>query len=1144
MTLNKENILRYWRASLADGALGEGKFRHDDRAKFVSLSQETRRSGKLPPNQVEQIFEGQEKDADTVSVRFWPLVTARKSSHAAAVGDRMPDIVAPVVTEGFVTRQGVITPTRNAIARDVLAPIPQGVFSIGAVEDLDNFLTEHPLLLKEGEPVWTQYLAHCRKMVDSVAQDWPRGDEDYKTIGEGFLETSDGASATVRRILDLYDVLIKEKPDTPLLTQYALPSSSDDRETPDTDCNFGRRLGHSNDKFPLADHQRQVLSCLSDQSSGNVLAVNGPPGTGKTTMLLSAIADAWIRAALAEEEPPVIVAASTNNQAVTNIIDAFGKDYARGEGPFAGRWLPDIKSFGLFLPAASREASASAKYQTERFFQDLESQDYYLKAKRAYLDAAQDAFPELAQPDVRKIVAALHNLIVANVKLLADAESARASLDASRTAVTKTLGSDPDAVEAKLLTTRDLRAADVESMKSVRLAWDKHQAEESFLVSLFGFLPPVARKRVLRARLALEKAGYRKDLSDCREIDAIDGAVMNAVREATDALRNSEAELARAQKLRDALKSAEGNWEKALTALGVAEPLPVEEFAQLDRHADCSIRFRLFLLATHYWEGRWLLAMEKDLTEIVSSHKKNGKAAVVPRWRRRMMLTPCAVSTFASLPGKMTFTKGPIDGFKEHHLLNFIDLLIVDEAGQVLPEVAAASFALAKRALVIGDTQQIEPISSVPGPVDIGNLQDCGILPSDFSSEDLQAISSRGLRTVGGSAMHLAQESCALTPYPELEKGLYLFEHRRCYDEIISYCNALCYKGALQPKRGPAQGDDNLPAIGYLHIDGIATKSSGSRSNAVEARTIAAWLEDNRSSLEAKYKKPLEQIVGVVTPFGRQVREIRQACADHGIDTDPRKGMTVGTVHSLQGAERPIVLFSPVYSKHSDGSFIDKSPSMLNVTVSRAKDSFLVFGDMDVFSNAAPGTPRALLASFLFANENNTLHFQSEPRTDLQQDMGQLLTLRDAAEHDAFLLKALASDADRFVIVSPWIIASTMQRVGLLDGLRDAAARGADINIFADPKLNEARNSDGVSQLEAAERALSDLGIKLHKTRQLHSKIVAIGTNQLCIGSYNWLSADRQGKYARHETSLVYQGQRLKKEIEVITDSLRQREVG
>ncbi|WP_252396757.1 hypothetical protein, partial [Escherichia coli] len=38
----------------------------------------------------------------------------------------------------------------------------------------------------------------------------------------------------------------------------------------------------------------------------------------------------------------------------------------------------------------------------------------------------------------------------------------------------------------------------------------------------------------------------------------------------------------------------------------------------------------------------------------------------------------------------------------------------------------------------------------------------------------------------------------------------------------------------------------------------------------------------------------------------------------------------------------------PVYSKHEDGRFLDSNSSILNVAVSRAKDSFLVFGDMDL----------------------------------------------------------------------------------------------------------------------------------------------------------------------------------------------------
>jgi superfamily I DNA and/or RNA helicase len=55
--------------------------------------------------------------------------------------------------------------------------------------------------------------------------------------------------------------------------------------------------------------------------------------------------------------------------------------------------------------------------------------------------------------------------------------------------------------------------------------------------------------------------------------------------------------------------------------------------------------------------------------------------------------------------------------FVDQHLYDTIDLLVVDEAGQATPDVAGASFALARGALVIGDTEQIEPIWNVPRAV-------------------------------------------------------------------------------------------------------------------------------------------------------------------------------------------------------------------------------------------------------------------------------------------------------------------------------------------------------------------------------------------------------------------------------------------
>lgn len=1129
MDKDVKKILEYWRVALADSALGDGKFTQRDRKRFIEVSGETVRSGKLPDALLDRLFGGQ-KSAKSVAVRFWPLVMARKSSHGAARVDGLPEIVAPVVTEANVDRDGQIMPMRNALARDVLSPLPSGEFSIGNVDDLDDFLTETPLPDMIAEGSWPDYLGHCRKMVDAVAAGWPNGDEDYQSMGFGFLEPAEDARATIRNILDLYDKLLSEEPNAPLLRQVAAPRKTTPPPDPKVESELSRRLGHSNPHFPLSEQQRQVLAYLDASSPGEVIAVNGPPGTGKTTMLLSAVASLWIKAALKDEDPPIIVAASTNNQAVTNIIDSFGKDFAKGDGPFAGRWLPDIESFGIFLPSHSRKLEAAKKYQTEDFQTACENVEFFSRAKKEYLQSAQVAFPALSEPRVELVVEAIQNEMEKEAEKLSELDQASETLAKAQNAVRTVLGEHPAEAEKGLTKAADEAQQNREQVRAAKAALEAYLAAESIFLSLFSFLPAIDKKRVLLARQAIQE--FMPDADGLDRVADVEAHVTGSLRSTELSTKQAKLDLEKARRLRSSLADAENRWDRAKHAVA-------DTVADLESTADLSIRFRLFLLAAHYWEGRWLLAMEEDLAGIAGSSNKAGKATVVPRWQRRMMLTPCAVATFASLPGKLTYIRKTGGKWAKEYLYDFIDLLIVDEAGQVLPEVSGASFSLAKRALVIGDTQQIEPISSVPKPVDIGNLRQVGLLQDD---NDWNALSERGFCTTTGSTMRISQEACRVSPYAELEKGLYLFEHRRCFDEIIGYCNALCYKGKLRPLRGPVPADAKLPGLGYLHVDGRAIRLGSSRANPLEARTVAAWLEANRSELESRYQARLEEIVGVVTPFGRQVREIRTACAQRGISVDLRDGMTIGTIHSLQGAERQVIIFSPVYSKHADGNFIDASASMLNVTVSRAKDSCLVFGDMDVLTTAAPGSPRSVLGDFLFSSTDNALEFGTEPRSDLKDDGGELQMLRDAAEHDAFLIDALTGNGSRYSIVSPWIIARTMENVGFLTAFEKAISRGASIDVFSDPLLNANVARDDQTQMSLAKDTLNKIGVRLHEVPRLHSKIVAVDNDLLAIGSYNWLSADRHGRFARHETSFVYRGRHLEPEIKTIFESLGGRE--
>ncbi|KRE22548.1 hypothetical protein ASE66_25485 [Bosea sp. Root483D1] len=1143
MVKTDQAILNYWRSAVADSAIGDACLTSKMLGEFHALSRDEAETGVLGREAVDFLFDNVPEQVRRIAVSLRPLHVRRQMRHARSRGDGLPPEVTPIVTQAQVTREGRIIPSHCVLARDILDPLPRGAFSVGRVADLDSFLTANPFPAEEeNSDLWQQYQDHWRQIITEVGGNWPASDSEYQIVGHGLIRPETEAAATVKQILDLADTLIHDAPETPLLANLARRTACDVEPVRVSHFPLAERLGHSSDKFAVADQQREVLANLATARNGDILAVNGPPGTGKTTMLLSAIAGEWVRAALARADPPLIVAASTNNQAVTNIIDAFGKDFGHGEGPFAGRWLPGIESFGLFLAAFSKEKEASTKYQTEIFFQKLETPEYLSEARAAYLGAARNAFPHLNEAGVGAVIDALHQRLKEDSEGLARADGAYARYREAEDAARRILGDVPEATLAGRREATEHSATEKAAADALLHAWEGWLAAEPMLLSLFSFLPPVAQKRTLRARLFLRQAGAPETFASHARIDAIDEqlkkhahAAATRAKEAADADESARRVIAKQ-------KAAKEEW-CALAGTLLPDAKESADLLAFDRAADRFVRFPLFLLATHYWEGRWLLEMEKALPALQRVQKigrgGNDRSMVEPMWSRRMMLTPCAVSTFATLPRKMTCRDNASGSYRTKYLFNHIDLLIVDEAGQVLPEVAGPSFALAKKALVIGDVQQIEPISALTAVVDTGNLIEAGLLPPDGSREVLQALEEVGLTSRGGSTMRLAQSACRFYPYPELARGLYLFEHRRCLDEIIGFCNELCYKGSLQPMRGPAQGGALLP-MGYLHIDGMAISAGGSRFNPLEAQTIAAWLAANAEKLKARYDKRLEDIVGIVTPFGRQVREIRNSCAAVGIDVG-RLGMTVGTVHALQGAERDVVIFSPVYSKHADGGFIDLSPSMLNVAVSRAKDAFLVFGDMDTLASAPPGSPRSVLERFLSQDDANEMVFEVPSRPDLSRGPRALQSLRDAAEHDAFLLTEFASARRKICVVSPWINIATMKQAGFIEAIALARARGVGVTIYADSYLTRERSRPGQDMFAEAHETLEGLGATLHAVQQLHSKMIWADDALLAIGSFNWFSAHRTGEFARHETSVVYRGQHLSPEIQILEDSLKAR---
>lgn len=1016
----------YWRTSLADAKLGKGALGKRDIDSFTKASLGELEAGCLSEQLVTALFKDEPHNVELVDLLIRPRLYMCQLAHGQERGSHYPPVVSPLIGKATLRRNGKLYPAaQTMVPRDLLEPLERGTFSIGAIDEQDQFLTMQSAPLARPVPgdadndsqaarhaeaerlqSWRAYLAYGERQLGALDAGWQREEHQYQYLCVDYwllAKTSSAAGASVH-ILPLYDHMLANDPACPLFDRYASVTQTPLRPCLVPNAAVTERVGHASDMFPLADAQRDSLTHLLASAPGDMLAVNGPPGTGKTTLVLSVVASLWVTAALEGREPPLVLAASTNNQAVTNIIDAFGKDFATGSGPLAGRWLPEVASFGAYMPSRDKEKKAAGLYQTNGFFDNVENTEYVARAKAHYLDCAAAAFPHLASPALAIVVTHLHTQLQQAACQLADIAASWEALLYARQVLRAELGDD----HVQALAAHENRLAGLAAASDLAAqactGWQRYQAEESLWWSLFSWLPGVARRRLLRVQLFLTSLlGPEPGLQQCRGLQHLDAMLARRSAAAASALATQQEVVIKLRELVGAEQAALGQWQRNIAFLGAANSASMT-LADCDRLLDTSLRFDMFRLATHYWEGRWLLDMQALGADLAAEKRKRGRATVQARWQRRMKLTPCAVSTFFMLPSLMKVSRAEGAGFVSDYLYNFIDLLIVDEAGQVLPEVAGASFALAKKALVIGDSQQIEPIWSVPHPVDVGNMLKHGLIASNAGEHAYELIADAGKAAACGSVMRIAQYASNYHYDTALERGMFLNEHRRCYDQIISFCNRLCYRGKLVPKRGARPVHAMLPALGYLHVHGVCEqKSGGSRQNTLEARTVAAWLHAHQDALERYYARPLHQIVGVVTPFGAQVRALRQACANAGLAAgDSDHAITIGTVHALQGAERALILFSPVYSKHADGAFIDRSLSMLNVAVSRAKDSFLVFGDMDVFDPRQRGTARGLLATYLFANPANALVWSAGWPEDAApastRPVGQLRYMTDASD--------------------------------------------------------------------------------------------------------------------------------------------------
>ncbi|AOZ73311.1 hypothetical protein BK816_08495 [Boudabousia tangfeifanii] len=647
--------------------------------------------------------------------------------------------------------------------------------------------------------------------------------------------------------------------------------------------------GSMSNGFPLTPSQRKSLHAFLKSENGEITAVSGPPGTGKTTLLQSVVASLIVQHALDGKNAPLIVGTSTNNQAVTNIIESFKKVTPDNPSIWEQRWLPEIPT-----------SQTPARYNP-------------LSPNRAETDTQ-------LQPDS-----------------LASEPEAIGGLAAYCPSGMKT----KEAQKAGYLVENPYKSGVYQPYS------DEYYREQAWNY----FQQQAAKAQIVTAGTRMSEVSelirqHLTHLENCRQQLLTDFVPLDERSNPNQVFRFLVPQLESREEAAQEVYLKTINDQKLLGYLGndLLKICNADTLDELDQTLDITLRYRQFWLAVHYYEAKWLEHIFSEDRIAESDLGKNTKKIMDTYWGAITSLTPCFVMTAYQLPRYFALWS-PDEGNNPNY--GAIDLLIVDEAGQVDTTLGAAGFALAKRALVVGDVRQLAPVWSVDPESDeeLGDAHGLGQYWDELKAAGLTGSQPSSLMA---AASHACQWEYGKTkPDGTRQGGLFLSEHFRCHSEIINYCNDLIYDGMLEPKRPesswPLGQIVDIPFL-FRPVPGSKDETQGSsRRNLVEAEAIVEWIVKHHELFTEIYPGRKASPIGVVTPFKAQANLIKRVLNQH--PQKPRAAITIGTAHTLQGAERPVILFSSVYGENSNAtSFIENTHELMNVAVSRAKDLFIVFG--------------------------------------------------------------------------------------------------------------------------------------------------------------------------------------------------------
>lgn len=331
-------------------------------------------------------------------------------------------------------------------------------------------------------------------------------------------------------------------------------------------------------------------------------------------------------------------------------------------------------------------------------------------------------------------------------------------------------------------------------------------------------------------------------------------------------------------------------------------------------------------------------------TLILGKHRFKPEQALI-LWQSLFMVVPIVSTTFASLGRQFRDLEASTLGW-----------LFIDEAGQAVPQAAVGALWRSKRAVVVGDPLQIEPVFTVPFEL-INALakaskvpDDAKVLPHKYSVQTLADEANRygtKIRNSSGDG--------------DTWIGSPLRVHRRCYLPMFDLANSIAYSGKM------VFGFDNftippdtldLGRSSWVHIVGAVKNKQVVPDQiqlVVNALTelyvalgklpslyiISPFRQIKLALTNAILNSNSWKIIESPTVKSIPLARLREWCKSH-----------VGTVHTFQGKQQSIVWMVLGCDQSTDGavSWASNKPNILNVAMTRAEHRFFIFGDSEIWN--------------------------------------------------------------------------------------------------------------------------------------------------------------------------------------------------